>query len=259
MEAPMHSTGAQKILVVDDEKNLVEMLAKYLTERGYSVVRAHDGEEGLKKVREEKPDLIIMDIHMPGIDGYHAIQELQRSEGPEARIPVIVLSVRGKMKDVFGPEDIVDFVDKPFKLEELLAKIKSVLSLQKGPRKERRVLIVGAPWAGVRILKEFLEWQKFSVLEIQDTYKGFEQAMAHGADLVIASTALRDVNIVEFSQWFRRLPSTRKVLYIVYDPIKMYGIAPHKSEELRADLFIDCETGEDLRRGVKQFVDERFN
>lgn len=115
----------QKILVVDDEKMIRNVIKEYAEFDGFEVTEAEDGMEAVEICRKEDFDLIVMDIMMPRLDGYSAIKEIRKTK----QIPVIMLSARGEEYDkLFGFEiGIDDYVVKPFSPKELLARIKAVL------------------------------------------------------------------------------------------------------------------------------------
>ena len=116
----------KKILLVDDEPHIVKMLKTRLESEHYDVVTAPDGIPGLAKVESEKPDLILLDIKMPQMDGYTFVKSLQRSEEGKD-VPVIMLTAHEQMEELFAMEGVTDYVVKPFKGEELLAKVKKIL------------------------------------------------------------------------------------------------------------------------------------
>ena len=113
------------ILVVDDKASLRTMVKAYLTEQGFRVVTAADGQEALFVAREERPDLILLDIMMPKIDGYEFI----RIFGKEQETPIILLTAKLEETDkVLGLEmGADDYITKPFGMRELLARIRAVL------------------------------------------------------------------------------------------------------------------------------------
>ena len=134
------------ILIVDDNRSLVNMIAGVLHKRDYEVITAFDGMEGLLKAQSEKPDLIVLDIVMPKLDGYEVCHRLQ--ENPETQhIPVIMLTVKGQVDDPTLDErtiegriqeqmagfevGAVDFLTKPVKAGELIERIKSLLYFEK--------------------------------------------------------------------------------------------------------------------------------
>ncbi len=117
--------AAEKILVVDDDTNICELLRLYLEKDGYSVVIANDGNTAVKKFEEENPDLMILDIMLPGLDGWQVCREVRKSSDK----PIIMLTAKGETFDkVLGFElGADDYVVKPFDAKEILARIRAVL------------------------------------------------------------------------------------------------------------------------------------
>ena len=116
---------SKKILVADDEQQLALAVKIRLQSKGYTVVTANDGQQALQLAAQEKPDLIILDVLMPVMDGYSCLRELNTKFG-RGKIPVIVLTARDRMKDLFELEGIEDYVIKPFDHEDLLLRIERV-------------------------------------------------------------------------------------------------------------------------------------
>jgi len=116
---------AEKILVVDDEVSLQETLAYNLKKQGYDVVTTGDGEEGLAMAREINPDLIILDVMLPGLDGFEICRILRK----EMTTPVLMLTARDDEIDrVVGLEvGADDYLSKPFSMRELIARVKAML------------------------------------------------------------------------------------------------------------------------------------
>lgn len=115
----------RKILVVDDEKNIVDIIKFNLKKEGYEVITAADGEEGILKAYEENPDLILLDIMMPRVDGYEACKKIREKYDT----PIIMLTARAEEVDkVLGLElGADDYVTKPFGVRELMARVKANL------------------------------------------------------------------------------------------------------------------------------------
>jgi two-component system alkaline phosphatase synthesis response regulator PhoP/two-component system response regulator VicR len=112
---------AKKILVVDDEPHIVRLVEVNLQRRGYEVVRAGDGIEALERVGSEKPDMIILDVMMPRMNGFETLKELQLN--PKTRsIPVIMLTAKAQDSDVFKgwQSGVSAYLTKPFNPKELL-------------------------------------------------------------------------------------------------------------------------------------------
>lgn len=116
---------SKKILVADDEQQLALAVKIRLQSKGYTVVTAGDGQQALALAAQEKPDLIILDVLMPVMDGYSCLRQLNTQFG-RGKIPVIVLTARDRMKDLFELEGIEDYVIKPFDHEDLLVRIERV-------------------------------------------------------------------------------------------------------------------------------------
>ncbi len=117
-----------KVLIVEDEETLVRNLAEKLRGEGFSVLTAADGEDGLEKVREEHPDLIVLDIMLPKLDGL-SVCRMVRRDAATAHIPIIMLTARGTEVDkIVGLESGADdYIVKPFGLGEFLARVRAVM------------------------------------------------------------------------------------------------------------------------------------
>jgi len=112
----------RKILAVDDEKHIVRLVQVNLERQGYEVVTANDGKEALEKVESEHPDLVVLDVMMPYMDGFEVLQTLRRNPNT-ANIPVIMLTAKAQDADVFrGWQSGVDcYLTKPFNPMELIS------------------------------------------------------------------------------------------------------------------------------------------
>ncbi len=119
----------RKILVVDDEDDILNFLELVLSEKGYEVVTASGGQEALTRAQLERPDLVLLDIMMPQMDGWEVLK-LLRVDEETAEIPVAMLSARTEARDrVQGlQEGAIDYICKPFSLSELLGKIEAIFS-----------------------------------------------------------------------------------------------------------------------------------
>jgi two-component system alkaline phosphatase synthesis response regulator PhoP len=125
------SDTRQKVLIVDDEMDALLSLKVALEAEGYNVAEAKDGYEAINKVHSEKPDVILLDLMIPGIDGFEVCNQL-KSDDMYRHIPIIMLTARGEIDDkVEGIElGADDYVTKPFNLKELKARVKMVLRRQ---------------------------------------------------------------------------------------------------------------------------------
>lgn len=115
----------QKILIVDDDENIAELISLYLIKECYETKIVHDGESALQAFLVFSPDLILLDLMLPGIDGYQVCRELRK----DTSVPIIMLSAKGEVFDkVLGLElGADDYIEKPFDSKELVARCKAVL------------------------------------------------------------------------------------------------------------------------------------
>ena len=115
----------EKILVVDDEKNICDLLRMYLEKEGYSVVIAYTGLDAVNMFASENPDLVLLDVMMPQLDGWQVCREIRKTSD----VPVIMLTAKGETFDkVLGLElGADDYITKPFDTKEVIARVKAVL------------------------------------------------------------------------------------------------------------------------------------
>lgn len=120
--------SSEKILVVDDEDHIVELISYNLINAGYSVITANNGLDAVKIAKEENPNLILLDLMIPGLDGYDVCKAI-RSDGGTKNISIIMLTAKGEELDkILGLElGADDYITKPFSIRELLARIKAIL------------------------------------------------------------------------------------------------------------------------------------
>ena len=114
-----------RILIVDDDKNICELLRLYLEKEGYETSLAYDGEEALEKFTSDKPNLVLLDVMMPKMDGWEVCRRIRAT----SQVPVIMLTAKGETFDkVLGLElGADDYIVKPFDTKEVVARIKAVL------------------------------------------------------------------------------------------------------------------------------------
>ena len=124
----------QKILIVDDDVNIAELISLYLTKECYDTRMVHDGEEALAVYEQYQPNLILLDLMLPGIDGYQVCREIRA----KSNLPIIMLSAKGEIFDkVLGLElGANDYIMTPFDSKELVARVKAVLRRYQPSRPE---------------------------------------------------------------------------------------------------------------------------
>jgi len=132
---------ASRVLVVDDERNIVQLVRLYLNKEGFEVESAYDGKQAIEKAHALKPDLIVLDIMMPEMDGLSVCRELRKT----SNVPIIILTARSDDVDkVVGLElGADDYVTKPFNPRELVARVKAVLRRAEGAAEPDAVMEAG--------------------------------------------------------------------------------------------------------------------
>ena len=132
---------SKRVLVVDDEPKIVEVVGDYLRSAGFSVTTAADGEGAVASARARPPDLVVLDLGLPGLDGLDVARELRRA----SPVPIIMLTARREETDrVLGLElGADDYLVKPFSPRELLARVRAVLRRTEGLQTERERFVVG--------------------------------------------------------------------------------------------------------------------
>lgn len=123
---------AKKILIIEDDKFLRELIARKLANEGYETSEAVDGEEGLKKLKDEKPDLVLLDLILPGIDGFEVLSKM-KEDSSLSQIPVLILSNLGQKDEVEKGLNLgaVDFLIKAhFTPGEVIERIKYILKIK---------------------------------------------------------------------------------------------------------------------------------
>jgi DNA-binding response OmpR family regulator len=132
---------AKRVLVVDDEPKIVDVVGDYLRRAGFSVSSAADGNGAIASARARPPDLVVLDLGLPGLDGLDVARELRLA----SQVPIIMLTARGEETDrVLGLElGADDYLVKPFSPRELLARVRAVLRRTEGLQTERERFVVG--------------------------------------------------------------------------------------------------------------------
>ena len=133
----------QKILIVDDDENIAELISLYLTKECFETKIVYDGESALSSVDSFMPDLILLDLMLPGIDGYQVCREIRQ----RLQTPVIILSAKGEVFDKVLALELVadDYIEKPFDTKELVARVKAVL---------RRYKVASTPVSEAPVIKQ---------------------------------------------------------------------------------------------------------
>ena len=126
----MNENTRKRLVYIEDEQEMIDLVRLILTRKGFDVIGANGGREGLDTVRKEKPDLVLLDLMMPDLDGWEVYQQMKADEATRA-IPVIVVTAKAQSIDkVLGLHiaKVEDYISKPFSPQELIESVEKVLS-----------------------------------------------------------------------------------------------------------------------------------
>jgi len=232
----------KKVLVIDDEAYTLKMLESRLKAGGYDVVLAENGKEGLDKVYSEEPDLILLDILMPVMDGFEFFKII-KNDNKISDIPILVLTARSAMEDTFLSMDADDFVPKPFDPEELMTKVQDILS--------NKAIILSDDNAATAKLTEALEKYEYEIKVVEHAQKLAEEGKHKRYNLIIINLATlkRSPDEVMMSVRFMK---NKKPKVIVYSDSKVAEI------EANDTVAIDDIRHKWERLGVGAFYDARI-
>lgn len=197
------------ILVVDDEPNACKFLNYHLAMRGYKVIDAYNAEEAVEKTRAYKPDLITLDVIMPGIGGFDVVSILKND--PETKnIPILMISIIDEKERGYclGANA---YINKPIDKEELIRKIEGLLT--KG--KEKKVLIADDDPTIVKAIKYALDRKGYKTVEAFNGEEAVEKVALEVPDLVILDIIMPKMNGYEVIQKMRNVPETAKIPIII--------------------------------------------
>ncbi len=205
----------ERILIIDDRRSEVWFIQRTLQREGFEIITAFDGLEGLRKAREEKPDLIILDTIMPKMDGYKVYRHLQK-DPDTACIPILFFTGNEKAdekKMIVGgghiPADrfksrgkghqsaTLDFLTKPVIAKEVVGKVQALLRLSKLRDKRNsksRILIVDDNRSIVRLAERILQKESYDVITAFDGLEGLRKAREEKPDLIILDIVMPELN-----------------------------------------------------------------
>ena len=214
------------ILVVDDASDVRKLLKFHLENKGYQVIEAQDGEEGLQMIHESRPDLVILDINMPKMSGIEVYKKL--SVGTDRPIfPVLVLTVREELGCLFKDLDVDGFVTKPFEIEVILNNIDAIMEKRYGgvaeekPKKTsgpKKILIIeNDSDAFDKIVIAFLN-AGFLVNSARSGMDAIEKIMVDLPDLIVVKLGLSDLSGDLLVAKLKQMPKTMDIPVVLYTP-----------------------------------------
>lgn len=214
-------TNKRKLLLVDDDPSLLETLGDFLRFEGYQVLGASSGEDALVKMRPFQPDLIILDMGMPGMGGMGFLDRVTNPDG-STLVPVLVLTARASMAEYFADKQIAGFIAKPCDPSDLLMEVGRILFMTAGegrhaaPKAARRLVLA----EGDQELRQTLglEFSRagFEVQSVPSGPEAVEACVAFKPDAVVMRLELELMSADEVIAMLKKLPHTKDIQAVVY-------------------------------------------
>jgi two-component system OmpR family response regulator len=222
------AAGAPRILAVDDEQHIRELVRLGLSTQGFSVTEAATGRAALERIEAERPDLVVLDVQLPDLDGFEVARRLRAAAGPHRDIPIIFLTARDALEDRLEGLRIGtdDYVTKPFSIEELAERVRAVLrrSGRTGPATTRLHV------ADLEIDTDTREvWRAGQAIELTATEFRLLVELAGASPRVLTRQQLLE------GVWDYGFTSNASVLetYISYLRAKVDTVEPHLIQTVR--------------------------
>ena len=196
---------AKRIVLVEDEPTMANLIEAGLKKEGYEVQSAKDGKEGLRLIREVKPDLVLLDIMLPGMKGFEILKKLHEEDHMIPDMPVIIISNSGDSIEVeralkMGVRDYLIKVN--FNPEEVVEKVKAVLEKEKKPKTEslsiKQILLIEDDILIAELLVEHLEKEGFNVALARDAETGMRKIRENRPKLILLDLVLPGIDGFEF-------------------------------------------------------------
>ncbi len=265
---------AKKILVVDDDRGFITLIYTVLRAKGYDVVTAASGTEGMEKVSQEMPDLIILDVLMPEMTGYDFVQRIRKQDPAHRSIPIIVMSSRGSMKDFFKSWETAFFMTKPFDPHELVTKVAYALNsdpelggsveeeisstpsaAQKG--KGKSVVVIGYDEEVTSRITTAMEAEGYSIFTAQGDSQGLDEVTKVLPDLVICHyhTLKGIINVPKLYSNMQKKDETKEIPLFVACPKDMEGSA---LQHFKENFLIVFGSAYELHKKMQKFAIQTF-
>ena len=214
----------RQILLIDDDASLRRTLSDFLRFEGYAVTNADSGEKGLEALKTCSPDLIILDMSMPGMGGIGFIKSILDKNGKPS-YPVLVLTARANMAEFFADVNVDGFIAKPCEPQDLLMEVGRIIFLRSGdelesgsPAGKRSKLLFGESDAGVAVrLKEWFSAREYVVELLEKGPEILERAIVSRPDLIIMNTIMEGMNGGAVAEMLKVMPNTKSIPLVMYD------------------------------------------
>lgn len=214
-----------QILLIDDDTSLLVMLSDFLRFEGYDVAIADSAEEGLKRLKEVAPDLIILDMSMPGMGGIGFLRAISGPSG-KPKYPVLVLTARANMAEFFADVDVDGFIAKPCDTDDLLMEVGRIIFLRRGNQATERVsasvdklkVLIGEDDETIcrRLIKGFVD-RGFVVDSAPTGPELLEKAIVGRPHLIVTKLVFKGMNGDAVANMLKEMPNTMGIPIILYD------------------------------------------
>lgn len=212
----------RKLLLIDDDTSLLITLRDFLEFEGYDVTTAKSGEKGLEVLDRTDPDLIILDMSMPGMGGIGFLKQILEPSG-KPRYPVLVLTARANMAEFFSNVEVDGFIAKPCDPQDLLMEITRIIFLRRGEKRaaesgQRRRMVLGE--SDMQAASQFIQWFRGNGYLVEHCIKGpesLESSIVNRPDVIVLNETLEGLNGSAVAEMLGVMPNTHAI------PIVLYG------------------------------------
>jgi len=207
---------SKKILLVDDDLGFTKLVNSRLSKKGFKIEAAIDGEIGLKKVSIFKPDLIILDVEMPVMNGYSFMMNLKGMKDYHA-VPVIVLTGHADKQAIFELQDVKGYLVKPVDFDALFEKINDCFN-PKNTKKKEKVLVIEGNTTQTKLMEYYLNMSGFKDLVFSESKEdGLKQTLKLNPDIVIINATLPDGSGLEACEKIHASKEEAPAVIIMHD------------------------------------------
>ena len=242
---------AKMIMVVEDDRMAADLITLYLTNAGYNVIVAVDGEEAIKKAKEFHPFLITLDIMLPKKDGWDVLSELKNSQDT-ADIPVIIVSIVDN-KDLGFSLGAAEYLIKPIDRIKLINTVNACIPAEKDKGKLMKILVVDDDEKAVKYMSAILENAGFDVIKAYSGKAGINLAMNSNPDLIILDLMMPEVSGFDVIEKLRTHPKAKGIPIIICSAKEL---TPEDKKVLNGNILAIVQKGthtkEDLLAAIKK-------
>jgi CheY-like chemotaxis protein len=237
----------KNILIIDDDPDFTESTRLLLQSSGYAVDTARDGKEGLEKARETRPDFILLDIMMPGKEGYSTCREL-KEDPVTCAIPVLMASSissrggRGYAARIAKYHRADDFIEKPFKREDLIGRIRKLLEKAREicePKKARKILVVDDDPDFSFSIEQILAASGYEVFLAESGVEAIKMANAFTPDAILLDVMLPDRDGFSVCLELKKDPKTHAIPVVIITSVGKEFVEPEYAQEIAGEHWAD--------------------